>query len=256
MSKNSLTVLGSSSGDPQADRVSSGYLLKVGRSLTLIDCGGGVTNSFLKRGFDPLDVDRVFISHSHPDHVCELPLFIQMIYLAGRSEPLSIYLPEEFVKPFEAYLPAVYVIREKLPFEIEFIGYSDGFEFNDEFSLRAIGNNHLRKYAGHVERLGLPNKMQSHSFKLRVGEKTVFYSGDLSGFDEIRAHIDDCDVVITELTHVDPEEFFEFAPSLNVGRFVVTHIAGNDEVVAINRRASEAGMDNLTTAIDGMEIGL
>lgn len=248
--------MGSSSGVPQHDRVSSGYLLKVDRNLTLIDCGGGVTNSFLKRGFDPIEVDRIFVSHSHPDHVCELPLFIQMIYLAGRSEPLSIYLPEEFVKPFEAYLPAVYVIREKLPFEIRFIGYSDGFEYNEQFSLTAIGNNHLRKYAEYVERLGLPNRMQSHSFKIRVGEKTVFYSGDLSDFDDIKAHIDGCDVVITELTHVDPEEFFRFAPSLSVGRFVITHLAGNDEVVDINQRASKAGMDNLTTAIDGMEIGL
>ena len=94
MNINSFTLLGTSSGVPQASRANAGYLLKTGDSLSLIDCGGGVTSSFLRAGFDPLKIDRVFISHTHPDHCCELSLVIQMVYLAGRTEPLDVYLPE------------------------------------------------------------------------------------------------------------------------------------------------------------------
>ncbi|MCF6334560.1 MAG: sigma 54-interacting transcriptional regulator [Spirochaetales bacterium] len=88
-------VLGSSSGLPSADKATSGYLLKNNDSLTLIDCGGGVTQSFLKRGFNPLNVDRICISHTHSDHVCELSLFLQLIYLHKRKRPLDLFLPEK-----------------------------------------------------------------------------------------------------------------------------------------------------------------
>ena len=82
MSDYNFTVLGTSSGMPQPGMACSGYVLRTGRELSLIDCGGGVSAAFAACNFDPLQVERVFISHTHPDHVSDLPLFIQMIYLA------------------------------------------------------------------------------------------------------------------------------------------------------------------------------
>ena len=187
MSENSFFILGSSSGLPQAERATAGYLLKTGDSLSLIDCGGGVTASFLKRGLNPLDVDRIFISHTHSDHVCELTLFLQLIYLRGREKPIDLYLPKEFVEPFKQYMRAVYLIVEKLPYEIRFHPMTDGFIYeSDLFRLRAIGNKHLHGFKEYIERLNLPNKMQCHSFKIRVGEKVLFYSADLASFDDVK----------------------------------------------------------------------
>ncbi|MBU8934695.1 MAG: ribonuclease Z [candidate division Zixibacteria bacterium] len=256
MPSNKLTILGSASGVPQADRNSSGHILSVSGKLTLIDCGGGVTSSFLRRGFDPLNVDRVFISHTHPDHVCDLPLFLQMIYLAGRSRTLDVFVPDEFTEPLAAYLNAVYLIPERLPFELNIIGYSDGFEFDEEFRLKAIANSHLEKYSDPISRFGLPNRMQAHSFQLEVGEKRLFYSGDIGSLDDIRDHLDGNDLVVTEMTHVDAEKFFEFAATIDVGEFVITHFGSNDEVLKLNQMARKIGMDNFCTAIDGMEFQL
>ena len=256
MSRNCFTILGSSSGVPQADRGTAAYILRVNDRLSVIDCGGGATSSFLKRGYDPLEIDRVFISHTHSDHVCELPLLVQMIYLAGRQDPLEIYLPEEFVELFKRMLPAMYMIPEKLPFEICLIGYSAGFEYNGDFKLTAIANSHLEKYREYVERLELPNKMQSYSFHIQAGESSLFYSGDIAEFEDIRPHIDGCRYVVTELTHVDPEQFFASAGSLSVGQFVITHLAGQKELLDLNARATKAGFTNLIAAIDGMELVL
>ncbi len=262
MTANSFTILGSSSGMPQADRACAGYLLKTGESLTLIDCGGGVTSSFLRCGFDPLDVDRVFISHTHPDHCCELPLFIQMIYLAGRTRPLDIYLPEEFVEPFRAFLPAVYVIPEKLPFDLSLHGYTDGFVFENGFTLRAIGNRHLHGYAEYVGDLQLANKMQCHSFRIEVpassggSARSLFYSADVRDFDDLKPHLNNVDYAVLELTHIGLEQFFGFAPSASVGKFIITHLGSTDETAEIELMAEKAGLDNLRIAQDGLQLPL
>ena len=256
MTNPTFTILGSSSGMPQADRACAGYLLSIDNDLTLIECGGGVTSSFLRCRFDPLSVDRVFISHTHPDHCCELPLFIQMIYLSGRKDPLDIYLPDEFVEPFGAYLRAVYLIREKLPFELNLHGYTDGFVYEDRFRLRAIGNKHLKGYADFIEQLKLPNQMQCHSLRIDIGDKSLFYSADIGSFDDIRSHLDSVDIAVLELTHVDLDQFFDFAASSKVGRFVISHLGDPTENARLAMLSDKAGLDNLTFAHDGMTVEL
>jgi len=262
MTDNSFTILGSSGGMPQPDRASSGYALRVGEGLTLIDCGGGVTSSFLRCGFKPVDVDRIFISHTHPDHCCELPLFIQMVYLAGRTEPLDIYLPEEFVEPFDAWLRAVYVIPEKLPFDLNVHGYGDGFTFIEGFTLKAIGNRHLAGYAEFIDKLQLSNKMQCHCFRLEVPASpggdvwTLFYSADIRDFDDIKAQLDGVDYAVLELTHVDLEPFFELAPTLSVGKFIISHLGDAEETSRVVQMAEKAGLGNVRIAHDGMVLSL
>ncbi|MDH4157521.1 MAG: MBL fold metallo-hydrolase [candidate division Zixibacteria bacterium] len=250
----SFTVLGSSSGAPQAERATAGYLLKTGDSLSLVDCGGGVASSFLKRGYQPTDVDRIFISHTHPDHVGELPLFIQMIYLAGRKKSLDIYLPAEFVKPFDRFMPAMYLIREKLPFEINLTGYESGFAYDADFRLTATGNNHLRGYADLLARLDLPNRMQCHCFNIVAGGKSIFYSSDILSFADVRDHLDGHDYVFLETTHIDLEEFLDFAHEIRVGRYIMTHLGTPEEIATISALAEKYGIDNLAMAADGMEI--
>lgn len=254
MSNNKLVILGSSSGLPQAGRASSGYLLKTGETLSLIECGGGVTSSFLRRGFDPLDVGQVFISHTHPDHVTELPLFIQLAYLAGRTEPLDLYLPAEFVEPFRRFLLAVYLIPEKLPFEVNLIGYEQGVVYDKSFVLTAVGNRHLLGNRELIEQFGLPNRMQCFSMDIKVGGKSLFYSADIASYDDVRAYVDDKDIVILESTHIDLGDFFDHASTVNVGRFVITHLGTDQEVAEINRLAAKAGVDNLVTAVDGLDL--
>jgi len=253
---NTITILGSSSGLPQAGRATAGYALNVGSDISLIDCGGGVTSSFLACGLDPLDVERIFISHTHPDHCCDLPLFLQLEYLNQRTKSLELFLPDEFVEPFKAYLNAVYVIPEKMPFELVFNGYSDGFKYSGNFSLKAIGNAHLKGYTELIDRLGLPNKMQCHSFEIEVAGKTIFYSADVADLSEVTGHLDGKALVIAEPTHLDFERFLQIAQTAKVGKYVVSHLGNADEVERIEQMARKAGIDNLITAIDGLRIDL
>lgn len=256
MPKSSIIVLGSSSGVPQAGRASSGYLLKTGDSATLFDCGGGVTMSFLQTGIDPLEIDRIFISHTHPDHVSDLPLMIQLIYLKGRTKPLEIFLPEEFVEIFKKYLNAVYLLVEKIPFELKIAGYGDGFKYEGNLKIKAIGNSHLKRYAELVEEHNLPNKMMCHSFEIEFGDKSLFYSADIGEYAEIKTYLYNRDLAIVEAAHIDLEQFIADAPEFSTKTLVISHLGSVEDVAQIKELIQKAGLENVVIAEDGLEFEL
>ncbi|MFH1686608.1 MAG: MBL fold metallo-hydrolase [bacterium] len=249
-------ILGSSSGLPQADRATAGYALEVEGRLSLIDCGGGVTSSFLKCGLDPLAVDRIFISHTHPDHCCELPLFIQLVYLVGRQDPLDIYVPDEFVRPLLDYLRAVYLIPEKMPFELNVSGYGAGWCFDEAFRLTALANRHLEGYRDLINKLNLPNRMQSHSFVLEVDGVRLYYSADVRDVDDVLPHLATVDIAVVEVTHLDLSTLFSGSSVANIKRVVLTHLGTSDEIDGIKMLIAKHGLDNVSIAHDGMIIPL
>lgn len=249
-----FVILGSSSGLPQADRASSGYVLKIGESLSLFDCGGGVTQSFLKRGFDPLKVDKIFISHTHPDHVCEIPLFLQLIYLTKREKPIDIYLPDEYIEVLKNLLNANYMPPTKLPFELRFHPHTGDIYQFDDFSVQPIPNTHLKRYETLLKDLNLPNKMECFSFKIKTERSTLFHSADIGSFDDIVGHIDDCKTVIVESSHIDYDDFFKYAQDSKIDQFVITHIADENTPDKLSTEIKKRSLTNIMIAMDGMEI--
>jgi ribonuclease BN (tRNA processing enzyme) len=257
MSRNSFTILGSSSGLPQAGRACSGYLLETGESLSLIDCGGGVTSSFLRCGFDPLKLDRIFISHTHSDHCCELTLVIQMLHVLKSKRRLDIFLPDEFVRPFLAYLNAVYMFPQHVVPELNIQGYADGFVFHGPgFDLTAIANQHLAKAGEVIEKYDIPNRMQCHSFRIATGSATLLYSADLADLSELLPHLNDLDYAVVESTHIDLDLLWRHARSSTVKRYILTHLGSEEEVAALEKQIMAADLTNVGLAEDRLRLPL
>lgn len=248
-----FTILGSSAGMPRPDRVNSGYVLAVGGRLIQIDCGGGVSSAFRRAGFDPLDVERILISHCHPDHVSDLPLYIQMQYLAGRREPITIHLPKEAVEPIRTMFQAMYLIEQKLPFGLSFETVEDGRVIDaGDISIRPVANSHLEKYAPLVAEYGLPNEQQCYSYLIEAGEKKILYSADLGTEKDLFTHLGDVDLLVIESTHIDLPALLEKTIENHVGRVVLTHIAEEFDTEHAVLLAKKAGLGNVQIARDGM----
>lgn len=254
MPRASLSVLGSSSGIVQADRACSGYLIDTEDSLTLLDCGSGIIRSLVKFGCDINKLDRIAISHTHPDHVGELPHLIQYLHLAGRTIPVDLFLPEEFVGPFRDILSSMYAIPERFAFDLCIHGYHKGVVVDQPLRIEAIPNGHLEKYAADIERLGLANRMQSYSLKISVGGVSVFYSSDIASFGEIWESLQSCHVALVETTHVDVPDVVVFARDHRSIRIVLTHLGDKEEVSRI--RATIFAVPNVQIAEDGMRVDL
>ncbi|MBI5267325.1 MAG: ribonuclease Z [candidate division Zixibacteria bacterium] len=254
MARSSLTIHGSASGMPNGGRVCSGYLIEHHDALTLLDCGSGVAASFLRKGFDLRRLDCVVISHTHPDHVSDLPLLIQYLHLAGKSSPIDFYLPREFETIFEQMIRAMYVIPERYAFDLRVHGYEPGVLCEQPFAIEAIGNSHLKSYESDVRRLGLPNRMQSFSLRVTVGGVTIVYSGDVASFGELKPHLDECHLLLLETSHVDIAEVKEYAAGYPGMRIVLTHLTGEDAASRLGREFE--GLRNVQIAEDGMRVEL
>ncbi|MEW5795635.1 MAG: MBL fold metallo-hydrolase [Candidatus Zixiibacteriota bacterium] len=257
MTQDSFTILGSSSGLPQANRACSGYLLDTGGSLSLIDCGGGVTSSFLRQGFDPLKLDRVFISHTHSDHCCELSLVIQMLHVLRANRRLDVFVPDEFVRPFLSWLNAVYMFPQHLALDLHIRGYADGFSFQgDRFELTAHANQHLEKAAEIIEQYDIPNRMQCHSFRIATEKARLFYSADIASFEEIIPHLRDLDYALIESTHIELSKLIQYAKSSSVKKYILTHLGSPEELDTLRGRIEAAGVGDITLAEDGLRLQL
>ncbi len=64
-----LIVLGLGSSYPPPGYGGPGLLLDNGSDKLLIDCGKSCMESLLQLGYTPCDLDKVYISHSHIDHI-------------------------------------------------------------------------------------------------------------------------------------------------------------------------------------------
>ena len=66
-----VTLLGTGSPEPHARRASSGYLIETGSETLLLDCGGGVFDRLVQSGRRPSNIDKLFFTHLHSDHMID-----------------------------------------------------------------------------------------------------------------------------------------------------------------------------------------
>ena len=83
-----LQLIGTGSMYPHPERSCSANLLTVGEIRILIDAGHGTWRRLAEYGHSTRDIDYIFLTHFHPDHVSDLVPIIFDRYLQGKS-PLS-----------------------------------------------------------------------------------------------------------------------------------------------------------------------
>ncbi len=91
-----LTVLGCDGSWPGPGGAGSAYLVRVGGTMLLLDCGPG-TFAVLQTLLDPGEVDAVVVSHHHADHWTDLYAMDTQARFAGRRSPLPVYAPAEVI---------------------------------------------------------------------------------------------------------------------------------------------------------------
>jgi ribonuclease Z len=90
-----LVVLGTAASVPDAKHDTIGLLLRGPGWAVLVDCGGSPLHKLARLGIDGIKLDAVLLTHRHADHIYGLPMLVQGLWLAGRSDPLPVYGPEQ-----------------------------------------------------------------------------------------------------------------------------------------------------------------
>ena len=111
-----VTMLGTASAKPVADRNQSAQALQVCGRLFLIDAGEGVQTQMMRFHVPMMKLEAIFISHVHGDHIFGLFGLLSTFGMVGRQVPLHVYGPGN-LRP---YLNFFLSYNDWLPYEIAF----------------------------------------------------------------------------------------------------------------------------------------
>jgi ribonuclease Z len=136
--------LGTGGSVPSARRSTASVLIARGGERLMFDCGEG-TQRQLQRSLGLVQVDAIFLTHFHADHVLGLPGLLKSYDLTDRELPLSVYGPPGLRQLWDSLKPIVGRIGYPVELNEVLPGESlpgDGYEiqpFEAAHSARANG---------------------------------------------------------------------------------------------------------------------
>ena len=112
-----LLFLGTAGSAPTASRGTSSTLLRRGGDRLLLDCGEGTQRQLLRSDAGLVDLEHVFLTHLHADHVLGLPGMLKTFALRGRDVPIAVHGP----RGTKALLDALAVVIGRLTYELRVV---------------------------------------------------------------------------------------------------------------------------------------
>ena len=88
-----VVFVGTAGSMPTARRAPAATLVRRGGERLLFDCGEGTQRQLLRSDVGLVDLEEIFVTHFHADHVLGLPGMLKTFALRGREVPLTLYGP-------------------------------------------------------------------------------------------------------------------------------------------------------------------
>lgn len=250
-----LVVLGSGSTVPHPKRASAAFWLETTGGTLLLDCSASVASRMAANGLDWPNLDAIWISHFHLDHVGGLaPLLAGTKHserMKQRTKPLRIFGPvglEDLIDRFSDVNN--YRLLEQ-PFPVEIIEIEEKERFEIVPGVEAIA-------------MKTPHTDESHAIRIRDTDgATLVYSAD-TGFDEtVGEFADGVDLFILECTFVRDKpvkKHLELAEAISIinkaqpKRAILTHFYPEwDDVSFTDEISRSAPACDVIEARDGLE---
>jgi len=218
-----ITILGSGTATPSLERNASGLVVRTSHLCILVDIGPGTIRRMCEAGIDSNQIDAIFITHFHPDHVSDLvPFLFASNYAFGpvREEPFSLIGPvglEQFYSRLvEIFQDWIVPTGNRLVKREMNINGPDSCSF-DKVTVRSSPSAH---------------SFPSISYRIEEGTRSVTVSGDTDFSDELVQLARDTDVFICECSmpegqkapgHLVPSEAGRIATRASAKKLVLTH---------------------------------
>lgn len=121
-------------------------LVRRGGDQLLFDCGEGTQRQLIKSvGLG--DLEHVFISHFHADHILGIPGMLKTFALRGREIPITIYGPPGLEHMMDEFSGTI----GRLPFEVDLYELQPGEELGFKgYSVSAFDVDHRGRAFGFV----------------------------------------------------------------------------------------------------------
>jgi len=249
-------VLGSGTSVPHPKRSSSGFWVETACCSLLLDCSASAVHRMAQENLDWANLDAIWISHFHLDHVGGVaPFLFGMKYAPetqNRTKPLKIFGTKGLRKLIENFDNANEYNLLKQPFPLEIIEVEplENFEILSDVEAVAVKT---------------PHTDESHAIHLRdKNDKTLVYTAD-TGFDitlgTLARNVDlfllECSFIKDKPveTHLELSEAIHLIRFASPKRAVLTHFYPEwDEVDFQKETAKFSPLCEVIEARDGLRL--
>src|SRR6266516_299879 len=141
-----VAFLGTGGSVPSARRSTASVLVARGGERLMFDCGEG-TQRQLQRSLGLAQVDAVYLTHFHADHILGLPGLLKTYDLTDRQAPLTVYGPLGLRDLFKTLSRII----GKTGFKLELVELQPGDAVAHEgYEVRAYGTEHNVRTNGYA----------------------------------------------------------------------------------------------------------
>jgi ribonuclease Z len=195
-----VTLLGTGAPPPRVDRFGPSTLVEIGDRKFIFDAGRGAMQRLHQLGIPFGDIDGIFLTHHHSDHVVGFP----DLWLTGwigrpwgkRSTPLQVWGPEGTRQMME-HLPRAFAVdirvrRKNYPAEgVELVAHEigEGTAFEDDG---------IKIGAFKVDHGG--EELAAYGYRIDYHGRSAVLSGDTTFNENLIRHAEGTDVLVHEVT--------------------------------------------------------
>jgi ribonuclease BN (tRNA processing enzyme) len=249
-----VTVVGSGTAVPDAERVCSGYLLETGSIRLLLDCGPGVVHHLARLGLPWQQITHLALTHFHNDHIGDVPMLFFALRHGmppGRSESIRVFGPEG-VRALFSKMSAVFgdhITDPGFPVEV--------LEVREDESI-------LLSDAVRITPHRTPHTAVSVAYRIDTPAGAIGYTGDTGYSEEVASFLRSCEILISECslpdgteidTHLTPSKLARMAAIARPRKLVVTHVYPQLEPTTVPARLAQAGWKGESVvAFDGLTL--
>lgn len=220
-----LTVLGSGTAVPHPKRASSAYWVEASEAAVLLDFSVFTLGRMMAEGLDWSNVDAIWISHFHLDHIGGLPPFLfgsrYAEEMKDRRKPLRIFGGPGLKKLMQGFNDlGNYKLLEQ-PFPLEIIEIEPLEKFEIAPGLEAVA-------------MSTPHTDESHAIHLRDRDgSTLVYTSDTGFTEALAAFARRVDLLVIEASfpsnkpgenHLEMAEAMYIIRKAEPRRAVITHL--------------------------------
>ena len=217
-----ITFLGTGVGIPQAGKVQSGLIMEIGGEPVLFDCGCGVLGRIQESGYEHTDIESIFLTHLHLDHVGDVLALLKANWLVGKTG-MRMFGPKGTKEWFEQTISVYDYLQGRIEVDITEL------EAGDSFSLNGQNCDCTIKTAPGV------HSITSLAYRVEHDGKTAVYAGDTEPCIPVFELADGADVLIHECSfplnfemtnHTTPDMFSDRLQQtpLNVKQLYLVHL--------------------------------